>query len=180
MKQKIKPSIYNSERYKKETLKKNKDKIKDSNLTKAKKKLFKVKRINNSDLYGSSTTTGEHLVLTIAIDPNNDNVATATITSLEDSQGNPLKQDQVRTGLVMQLPAKQIRNFYRKVGIKQELITKNVATGIVLNYSMLRDPLYGAEIDESLRKDIDTFLFNNPRHKKISSKNNHKIRRYIK
>lgn len=180
MKQKIKPSIYNSERYRKEALKKVRNTIQDSPLTKAKKKLFKVKRINNSDLYGSSTTTGEHLVLTIAIDPYNDNVATATITSLEDSQGNPTKQDQLRKGLIMRLPVNQIHNFNRKVGIQQVVITKNATTGTIINYSMLRDPLYGASIDESLKNNIDTFLFNNPQHKKSSSKNHHKVRRYIK
>ena len=154
--------------------------MRDSKITRAKKKLFKVKRIHNSDLYGSEETQGEHLVLPVAMNPSNDDVATATITSIEDAEGNPTKQEQVRKGLIMELPEDKISNFSRKVGIKQEVITKNVIADKNINYSMLEDPLYGAKIDEELKDDINSFLFENPQHKNRSTRNYHKVKKICK
>lgn len=180
MKIRLKPTIYNNDRLRKQALKEVRKPIQDSPLTKTKKKLFKVKRIKNSDLYGDENTQGEHLVLSVAINPQNDDVATATLTSLEDKEGHPTKQEKVKQGLIMALPEDKISNFSRRVGIQQEVITKNATTGIKLNYSMLEEPLYGAKIDNSLKKEIDKFLFNNPEHKRNSAKNYNKVKKYIK
>ncbi len=180
MKSKIKSTIHNSRRKRKQALKEIRKPIQDSSLTKARKKLFKVKRIKNSDLYGSADTRGEHLVLSIAINPSNDDVATTTITSIEDAQGKPTKQDKIRDGLIMPLSENKTSNFNRQVGIQQEVISKNVRTGNNLNYSMLRDPLYGAEISEELKDAVYAFLFENPDHKNNSAKNYHKVKKYVK
>ena len=180
LKLRITPTRYNNDRKRKQDLKEVRKTIEDSPLTKAIKKLFKVKRIKNSDLYGNENTQGEHLVLTVALNPRNNDVATTTITSLEDAEGNPTKQEQVRKGLIMELPEEKIKNFSRKVGIQQTVITKNKTTGNNLYYSMLREPLYGATVDEDLIDEVDSFLFNNPQHKNSSARNHHKVKKYVK
>ncbi|MCM1131687.1 MAG: hypothetical protein NC310_05610 [Roseburia sp.] len=149
-------------------------------ITEARNKLFKVKRIENRNLYGDENTRGEHLVLTVGINPRNNVVATTTITSLEDAERNPTKQGQLNRGLIMELPEDKISNFSRKVGIQQTVITQNMATGNNINYSMLREPLYGATVDEALIDEVDSFLFDNPRHRRRSNINNARVRGYEK
>ena len=181
MKLRIDPTIYNSDRTRKQALKEVREPIKDSlRKERAKKKLFKVKRIHNSDLYGDSNTQGEHLVLTVAINPRNNDVGTVTITSVEDAEGNPTKIDQINRGLIMELPEDKTKNFSRKVGIQQSIITRNVTTGNLLNHSMLEEPLYGASVDKSISGAVSDFLLNNPEHQRSSRKNYQKIRNYIK
>ena len=180
MKLKIDPTIYNNDRTRRESLKKVRKPVHDSPLTKARKKLFKVKRINNSDLYGDEETRGEHLVLPVAINPNNNDVATTTISSIEDAEGNPTKQEKIKNGLIMPIPEDKTKNFTRKVGIQQDVISKNARTGKNLNYSMLKEPLYGAEISEDMKDDVNSFLFENPQHKRNSYRNHHKVKNYVK
>ena len=164
----INPSLYSD------------DNSEDLAIAEARNKLFKVKRIENSNLYGDENTRGEHLVLIVGINPRNNDVATTTITSLEDAERNPTKQGQLNRGLIMELPEDKISNFSRKVGIQQTVITQNRTTSNNLNYSMLREPLYGATIDETLIEEVDSFLFDNPRHRRRSNINNARVRGYEK
>ncbi len=180
MQQQIKENRNNSKRYKKESLKKNRKKINDNSTTSAKKKLFKVKIAKNSDLYGDSTETGYHPVLVVAVEPKTNNVGVATISSIEDDEGNPTKQRQIKKGFIFSLSTDKTKNFNKKNGIKQEVIVENRTTKIKINHSMLLENKYDSSINEELMSEISDFLFNNKIHKKPSNLNNNKTKGYIK
>lgn len=90
-------TIYNSNKRRKTALKEIRKPILDSNLTRAKKKLFIVKHADNDILFNnpndSERNVGGHYTLTVGINPQTDDVAVTVITSLRDRNGNPIKED---------------------------------------------------------------------------------------
>lgn len=127
MKLRLTPSVINEDRS-----------TEDSTISEARNKLFKVKHIENRNLYDDENTRGEHLVLTVGINPKNNDVVTATITSLEDAERNPTKQNKVRQVLIMPLPENKIRNFsqlekFAFLFFRQKRNNKLLSYGIILN-----------------------------------------------
>lgn len=120
MKMRLEPTIYNNNRRRKQDLKEVKKPIQNKLVTKAKKKLFKVKHADNDVLFNDPSdpnrNIGGHYTLTVGINPQNDDVAVVILTSLEDQYGNPTKQEQIEKGLIY--PLAHIEGLSRRSGIK--------------------------------------------------------------
>ena len=154
----------------------------DPVIAEARNKLFKVKHASNDTLYNNpndpARNVGGHYALTVGINPHTDEVAVAIITSLEDSNGNPIKQEQIERGLIY--PLEHVDGLSRRSGIKQEVITKNRFTNENINYNSLQNPRNKISIDEREKEGINGFLYSNPTHRRSSEKNNRRTRNYIK
>lgn len=182
MKLRINPSIQNSDMTRKQVLKEVRKPIQDSLLTKAKKRLFKVKYVDNDILFNNPNdpdrNIGGHYTLTVGINPHAKDVAVVIITSLEDRNGNLIKQEQIEKGLIY--PLENINGLSRRSGIKQEVITKNKFTNENVNYDSLQNLRNEIIIADSEREGIHKFLYSNPAHQRSSERNNRRTKKYIK
>ncbi len=153
----------------------------DSAIAVARTKLFKVKHANNDTLYNNPSdptrNVGGHYALIVGINPHTDEVAVALITSLEDSHGNPIKEEQVRNGLILSFNNSSGLN--RKSGLKQDVLVENPYTSEKINYSSLQNPSKEIEIGVS-EEEVAEFLFNNEQHMYKSHRNRVRTQNYIK
>lgn len=176
------PSMNNSNRKRRQKLKEIRKSIHDSKLTKAKKKLFKIKYASNDTLYNNPNAPahniGGHYILTVGINSSTYDVAVAVITSLEDSHGNPTKQEQIERGLIY--PLEHVKGLSRRSGIKQDVLVENPYTGKKINYSFLQNPSRKIEIGVSEEEEVTEFLFNNEQHTYKSHRNRVRTQNYIK
>lgn len=136
--------------------------------------LLKVKHIDNDDLFNDPSDpnkkNGGHLVLPVAYNVKNKDVGITVITSIEDSDGNVVKENQIKNGLIFNIDG-HISGLRKKSGIKQEVITKNRNTNININYSMLKDTNHRISVNPNISLPLREFLFDNNDHKKKSREN---------
>lgn len=186
MKLRIDPMIYNnSDRTRKQALKEVREPIKDSlRKERAKRKLFKVKHADNDILFNNpndpNRNVGGHYTLTVGINPNTDDVAVALLSSLEDIDGTPTKQDKVEKNFIYPIPEDKIIGNSRKSGISIKLYKKNLVEDRNLKYDDLEESNREVEISNTIQTDIAQHLFDNSVHKKISKRNRGVVQNMVK
>lgn len=185
MKLRIDPTIYNSDRARKQVLKEVRTPVQDSlRKERAKRKLFKVKHANNDILFNNSDdqnqNIGGHYTLTIGVNPNTDDVAVALLTSLEDIDGIPTKQDKVEKNFIYPIPEDKIIGNSKKSGISIKLYKKNLVEDRNLKYGDLEESNREIKISNTIQTDIAQHLFANSVHKKISKRNRGVVQNMVK
>lgn len=149
-------------------------------------KLGLVAFVKNTVLYSDkpeiNTKTGKekgHYARVTSIDPETKNVGLSVITSLEDEEGNPTKQEKVEKGLILPIPKEKVKGSKRDFGINLELLTDHKVSGKKINYSELENlGTYSIVIDSSMNKKIYNFHFENEDHKRQSKNNKSKVKNH--
>lgn len=183
MKLRLKPTINNHHRTRKQALKKVRKSIQESLLTKARKKLYKVKHVSNDNLFNNPNdpkrNIGGHYTLTVGINPETEDVTVAIITSLEDQDGNPTKTHKVHNKFVYPIPEDKIKGNSRKSGIALELYQKNLVENRNLKLDDLVEPYREIEISDDVQTDIANHIFKNSIHKRVSKRNRRVVENMI-